>query len=313
MRITLERIFRYHTLRNQYFPSSVESRSMRCRREFVASLGLAAAFTLGIAQTGSAQSSGSRPDTVRAPAKRPTATSTQRIKISKEAGGDVAPPDTVLPPPPPPPPVEEVLPPPPPPPPMVRAPRMALPLFFGIGGGLAFGNNGDQSEIGLGVDCIPGQPGDPMNALSRAGYNITVPIGWQPVGSPIGVRFDVAYSRYTRQGRWLADDGSTGFFNTKPQIWSTSADVKLRAPFTRISPYAVAGASWNRYRITVDHTGSDPIDNAFDGAWHNNFGVNAGGGLEFGFGRTALFVETRWFSGQNNVNHMPVILGLNFF
>jgi opacity protein-like surface antigen len=199
--------------------------------------------------------------------------------------------------------------------------RRPLGFFGGVGGGLAFGGNASRTqELTLGVDCIPGQPGDPANNLNRVGYAIAVPFGWQPLNSPLGLRFNVGYSSYHRAENWLANDGSTGAYETHPQVWTADADARLKLGtiFTRrLSPYVVGGLSYGRFRRTIDVTGSDPIDNQ-DQSWHNSWGYNAGGGLEYLLGRTGVFVEAKYYhlngaSGINALNHVPVVVGLTWY
>ena len=53
-----------------------------------------------------------------------------------------------------------------------------------------------------------------------------------------------------------------------------------------------------------------------DNAWHNGWGYNAGGGMEFGWGATNLFVESRFtrFSGENSkISHVPLVIGLSWY
>jgi hypothetical protein len=286
-------------------------------------IGLAVAIAVSASQVAGAQSSPAKPDSVKRTTTKqaPASSSAQRIKISKEAPGEVVPPDTVVPPPPPPPVVEAPPPPPPPPPPLpVMTVRRPLGFFAGLGGGLAFGANGARSEdVLLGVDCIPGTNGDPAFDTRKVGYAVQVPFGWQPIGSPLGLRFGVGYSSYRSSGSWLADDGSTGLYRTRPQIWNVDADARLKlgSLTPRLSPYVIGGLSWGHYRRLIDQTGSTPIDTQ-DQSWHNSWGYNAGGGLEYMLGRTGLFVESRYYhlngaSGFNSVSHVPLIVGLTWY
>ncbi|HXT15589.1 MAG TPA: hypothetical protein VN706_08165 [Gemmatimonadaceae bacterium] len=286
--------------------------------------GLAVAIAVSGAQAAWAQAGTpkTKPDTVAKSSRTKPATSAERIKISKEAPGEVAPPDTVTPPPPPPPVVEAAPPPPPPPPPPPAPLRVVRPLglFAGLGGGLAFGGVGDQSnEVKLGIDCIPGTNGDPAFDRNHVGYNIAVPFGIQRPGAALGFRGDVGYSSFQSSGSWLATDGTTGFYRTRPQIWTVDADARLKvAQLTpRLAPYVIGGLSWGHYRTLIDPTGSTPIDSQ-DQSWHNAWGWNAGAGLEYMLGRTGLFVESRYFhlngaSGFNSVSHVPLIVGLTWY
>jgi hypothetical protein len=284
--------------------------------------GVALAIAIVVASGASAQdTTRTSPDSVRRTTKpTPKSSSSTRIRISKEAPGEVAPPpDTIVPPPPPPPPPPVVEAPPPPPPPMAPMVARRLPgLFLGLGGGLAFGSSGDSNqEVLLGVACIPGQPGDPGFDRNHVGYAVAVPFGFQRIGSPLGVRFDVGYAQYQSHSSWLADDGTSGVYRTRPQIWTADADLRYKFMQTRLAPYAVGGLSFGHYRNRIDLTGSDPIDNQ-DQSWHNSWGYNGGLGLEYMFGRTGLFAEARYFhlagvSGFNSVSHVPLIIGVTWY
>jgi opacity protein-like surface antigen len=288
------------------------------RTTLVAGVALALAFSF-THRAAAQDTTRTRPDSVRRTKTPPKSSSTTRIHISKEAAGEVAPPpDTIVPPPPPPPPAVVEAPPPPPPP---RAPLVArrVPgLFLGLGGGLAFGSGGDSNqEVMLGVDCIPGQPGDPSFDRNHAGYAVSVPFGYQRLGSPLGVRFDVGYAQYQSHSSWLADDGTQGVYRTRPQIWTADADARYKFMPTRLAPYVVGGLSFGHYRNRIDLTGSTPIDTQ-DQSWHNSWGYNAGAGLEYMFGRTGLFAEARYFhlagaSGFNSISHVPVIVGVTWY
>jgi hypothetical protein len=284
-------------------------------------LGLGVAIALATAQTASAQdTTRTRPDSVRRTTHR--VRPAERIPITKESPGEVAPPpDTIVPPPPPPPVVEAPAPPPPPPPPPPIVPMHVahVPGFFlGVGGGLAFGTGGaSNQEVQLGVECIPGQPGDPDFDNNHVGYAVAVPFGYQPLNSPLGLRFDVGYAKYQSHGDWLASDGSFGAYRTHPEIVTVDADARLKLMKTRLAPYVIGGLSYGHYRTTIDLTGSDPIDFQ-DQSWHNAWGYNAGAGLEYMFGRTGIFAEARYFhlngaSGFNSVSHVPFILGVTWY
>ncbi len=264
------------------------------------------------------------------------ATSTQRIPVNKESKGEVtAPIDTTPAPPPPPPPAPAPVdttptPPPPPPPAPTPAPvdttttTAALPpvnlphigsFYWSIGGGAALPTGTTKDAYNTGWDAM-------------------LALGWDPMGSPIGLRFDGGYGR-------LMGRNDIGFNNGDLAAWSANADLKLRAPFAGMLSlldhlYAVGGVGVNRlvgygnnttYTVPSGSTygtatgtngASYPVySNSFGNA-KTEFGWNAGGGFSFGWGRSALFVESRYFSvNMSNTNGMethyvPVILGLTF-
>lgn len=186
-------------------------------------------------------------------------------------------------------------------------------FYWGIGGGTAMPS--EQTRNGF-----------------HPGWNITVPFGWDPSGSPLGLRFDAGYSRM--MGR---SDAGVG---TDVGVWSGNADLKLRAPFHGMLSlldhlYGVGGIGVSRI---VGYAKSDNTSgtltgqqNGYGGAYTNGtqisntfsdakteFGWNAGGGISFGWGRSALFLESRYFSVNTSssfgakTHFVPIILGLTF-
>lgn len=176
----------------------------------------------------------------------------------------------------------------------------------------------------IGLDAGAAVPtGDELNTVQSTGWHADVPFGIDPVGSPLGVRFNVGYSHF----------GTRSTFNNltgTPQVWTGDADLKLRLPMTssfahRFQIYGVGGATYNRYKNLVqfsNNTGAFMVGTTpyaqgttFDDTWHSTWGWNAGGGLQFGFGRTNLFVESRYvhFSNNGALNQIPVVVGLNWY
>lgn len=178
--------------------------------------------------------------------------------------------------------------------------------------------------IGLdGGAAVPS--GNGLNTAQTTGWHVDVPLGWDPIGSPIGVRLAAGYSKFDMRNPFES-------FSTTPRIFNADGDLKLRLPISspltrRFQIYALGGATYNRYRNLVafnNNTGAfmvgdslvAPSGTAFaDNAWHNTWGWNAGGGVQFGFGRTNLFVESRYihFSRNGDLNQVPIVIGLNWY
>jgi len=195
------------------------------------------------------------------------------------------------------------------------APVVAMPEALRRIGGFYFGLAGGAA--------MP--TGDLDNGQSGS-FHLDVPFGWDPVGSALGVRFDAGYSRFDTQSQFET-------LASSPSIMHFGGDLKLRLPassnFThRVELYGLGGASYNRYKdiIEVGHgaisvgdmtnigvNGGAPT--TADHAWHGAWGWNAGGGLQFGWGRTNLFVESRLIKFNNRVelNYVPVVLGLSWY
>ena len=165
----------------------------------------------------------------------------------------------------------------------------------------------------------------PSNATLRSaystGWNVTVPFGYDSPSSPFGLRFDVSYDRMGGRAFTSTVGGvTTAGTNEDLGIWSGSADAKLRFPLpsARSAFYLVGGGSAHRYKnaglilASGQNTGNN-LNNSV-----NDFGWNAGGGFSFGWGRSELFVESRYFSMQKEnpfgekARFMPVVIGFTF-
>lgn len=179
-------------------------------------------------------------------------------------------------------------------------------FYFGLAGGSAL-------------------PAANFNDSDHPGWRVEGMIGVDPIGSPLGLRLSGAYSRYEPHSyldRFLGH----------AQIMTAALDAKLRLvavqPLNkRIQLYGLAGGTYNRFKdVLENHKGLLSVGNSIGGVnvlpttidhdWHNGFGFNAGGGAEIGWGRTNLFIESRFarFSGENSkISQVPIVIGLSWF
>jgi hypothetical protein len=177
----------------------------------------------------------------------------------------------------------------------------------------------------IGLAAGSSLPAANFNDSDHPGWRVEVPIGIDPVGSPLGFRVNLGYSRYEPHS-YLSN------VLDNAQIMNADADLKLRMvkanPFNhRVQVYGIGGVSYNRYRdILENNNGVLSIGNTFansngtftspDLDWHNGWGYNVGGGMELGWGVTNLFIESRYtrFKGENsNISHVPLVIGLSWF
>jgi len=199
----------------------------------------------------------------------------------------------------------------------VLAPPIRMREIGGFYAGLAFGA------------AIPS--GDEFTNFQSTGWNVTVPVGWDPIGSPAGARLNLAYSQF----------GKRGVFDqtfATPEIFQTDFDLKLRFPVEsplvrRFQVYGLGGVTYNAFRALAqfdrvsgvvavgDSIGrSIAINFGFpqivDNDWHSAWGWNAGGGLQMGFHRANVFVESRYVHFSHNsfsVAQVPIIIGASWF
>lgn len=170
-------------------------------------------------------------------------------------------------------------------------------FYWGLGGGLS-------------------APRQQLNTIFEPGFNVTALLGWDPVGSPFGIRLDAEYDQFSERSQFagLAAD---------PQLFAVNLDGKLRLPFfsresmTRAAVYAVGGGSFFSHRNLLFAPAGTPCCAGVQGqseidTWQNDFGWNAGGGVSFGFGPSDVFVEARWMGIKSNRSFVPIIIGLTF-
>ena len=128
----------------------------------------------------------------------------------------------------------------------------------------------------------------------KNGFNVTGSAGWHKWNSPLGLRLDVGYDRFSLKGA-----------SENASILSGVGDVTLKIPqVLAVSPYLVAGGGV--YRLSSSGAGST---SSTKGGW------NAGGGLTFGVGMAKLFIEGRYTNVSTEgvaTKFIPVILGISF-
>jgi hypothetical protein len=189
-------------------------------------------------------------------------------------------------------------------------------------------------EIGgfyIGLSTGPAIPtGDNFTTFQHTGWHLEVPVGYDPLFIPIGGRVNFGYSQFGRRGPF-----EQAF--TTPEIFHIDGNLKLRYPVAspwmrRFQVYATGGVSYNWHRslalvderngliIIGDSVGVAPdINGGFpsvvDNSWHENWGWNAGGGVQMGWKHTQVFLESRvvHFSHEDiGLSQVPILLGVSW-
>jgi len=128
----------------------------------------------------------------------------------------------------------------------------------------------------------------------KNGFNVTGSAGWHKWNSPLGLRLDVGYDRFSLKGA-----------SENASILSGVGDVTFKIPqVLAVSPYLVAGGGI--YRLNSSVANSESVTK---GGW------NAGAGLTFGVGMAKLFIEGRYTNVSTEdvaTKFIPVILGISF-
>jgi opacity protein-like surface antigen len=179
----------------------------------------------------------------------------------------------------------------------------------------SYGVSGRSFYIGLGGG--PNIPTGVVNDVYKSGFGVTVPIGWQPMNSPFGLRLDLGYSRLN--GRSAGENGLTSQPDD-PNIWSATANATLDllrfGESRRGALYLVGGGGVFRFTdfYNFDRSDNDP-ESAFQGEPVTKGGLTGGAGLAFPIGGTSLFVESRYttaYTEGENTKWVPVIVGLKW-
>jgi hypothetical protein len=182
-----------------------------------------------------------------------------------------------------------------------RSGRLGRGFWIGVGGGASI----------------------PIGNLHDGGYdtgwNVTVPIGWQSASTPWGLRLDLSYNRLN--GSTIAS-APVNVTLSDANVWSGALDLTLQFPFgsSGSSFYLMGGGGIHHFTDVGSDNGAAVIDGTPLSSNGDNSltkaGVNGGAGLNFGFGRAKLFLESRFvsvFTEGKNSNYVPIILGVRVF
>ncbi|HVX38048.1 MAG TPA: hypothetical protein VHB25_00650 [Gemmatimonadaceae bacterium] len=193
----------------------------------------------------------------------------------------------------------------------------------------------------LGLGAGAAVPYGAMRSVNQPGPVGQLNLGFQPMHFPIGIRADVNYTHYAHDARYA-------YLGDRPNMWNGNLDLRLNLPLFQhflghsvlVTPYLLGGGSYvsfNNLRMRLDTdngvtggvgpenaviVGGDnsftttPMDNT---GYHSKFGYNYGGGIAFHSGRKELFAEWRgvhFSEGSMYAGpgwHAPLIFGVNFY
>src|SRR5205085_4304208 len=146
-----------------------------------------------------------------------------------------------------------------------------------------------------------------------------LPVGWNFVGTPVGIRVDGSWNRLTSQT-------SSRTYISDLTIWSLNGDATLRHRVESLGPsgtvYLLGGGGVQRIVASaIDGYVSGANANGFAtsyGGAQTRWGFNAGAGASLTVGQLALFVETRYVGFRSgsvtagDARFLPMILGVTF-
>jgi hypothetical protein len=168
-------------------------------------------------------------------------------------------------------------------------------------------------------------PAANFNDSDHPGWRVDVPVGFDFIGTPWGLRLNGGYAHYSPHD-WVSPIVGDA------QVWNLDGNVKLRIAtatpaLMRVSLYGLAGVSYNWFKEIVENNGTilsvgDSTRNLFvlplhgDDSYHSGWGFNTGAGVEVGKGHTQLFAEVRWnrFNAVNtHTSQVPLVIGVTFY
>jgi hypothetical protein len=185
---------------------------------------------------------------------------------------------------------------------VVREPYMVNPagrFYWGLDGGLSF-------------------PTGDFGIAQNSGFTLGALVGWDAWTIPLGVRLDGGYTHWGDVDDAVCPGGVLCPTDRSPQLWHLNIDGKLRIPALMESPfrvYAVGGATFNHFRDAAFVDEDDGIL-VFGDDSRSRWGWNLGGGIDFLFGQTRLFLESRYHSSSiegASGSYVPVVLGITFW
>lgn len=190
-----------------------------------------------------------------------------------------------------------------------------------------FGKSGIYVGLGAGTAV-------PYNQLGNLGYDsgfdLTIPVGWRRPGRTLGLRATLGYDQVHADVA-TADRTAPALLGSAPdpKIYSATADAVFTFPIGQsaregrgLSLYALGGGGAYLFRgfggrtVLADVLGGDEIGTSRKNI--HKWGVQAGAGMEYGLGPTALFVESRWVNvftggsrtGNDYLRWIPISAGV---
>jgi len=148
--------------------------------------------------------------------------------------------------------------------------------------------------VQIGVALGAAIPISDLGKSFNTGFNFTGTIGLNPAGLPVGFRIDAAYNQF---GQKAAGSGNA-------KIAGVSGNVVLSMPSAGMTPYLIGGLGY--YHVSSSVSGS---------VASNDFGFNAGAGLQIPLSGFTTFIEARYnriSETGGSASFVPVTLGVLF-
>lgn len=170
-----------------------------------------------------------------------------------------------------------------------------------------------------------GLPAASFNDPNKPGWRVDVPFGVDPIGSPLGLRFDLGYSNNPTHS-WVSNVVDNA------QIFNVDADLKWRLGQATMFDqgfqfYVLGGGTWNSFKDVIrinkktnQYRLGDVVTTGVlprtDDNRESSFGYVVGGGAQIAWGAANFFGEVRYSRvGADSwpVAHVPLVFGVTFY
>jgi len=206
----------------------------------------------------------------------------------------------------------------------VSAAAMLLSTTFATGAGA------QASGVAVGVLGGGTLPMSDYKDVANTGWHLGAFLDLGRNAGPFGVRFEGIYHGFGDRDVVTSGNGTTSFtFSNKYSIVNGNVNLVLGIPIENapIRPYLLGGVGAYYLRNSPECLGGTgcPID---DDESATKFGLNGGGGLEFGLAGFSAFVEARYHNvftalpdldcigqsgcGRRGAQLLPLTFGLKF-
>ena len=134
----------------------------------------------------------------------------------------------------------------------------------------------------------------PMEDGFDMGFIVAGTMSMRPASLPVGLRFDVGYSRF---GTEVEDVNASVIHGMASAVYDFKTASTLR-------PYVLGGLGIYRTEVNVDTPFGD-----YDGS-STDLGLHAGGGINLQLGGLDSYVEGRFTFGE--MDFVPIVFGIRF-
>ena len=157
-----------------------------------------------------------------------------------------------------------------------------------------------QAQMGFGLHAGAAMPTGDLGDLAGMGFQVGGELGFNPATLPVGIRFDVDFTRFGLDVEGFDVDGNL-------RILSGAANAILKIPATSISPYLVGGLGIYNSQINID-------DVEDDAEAETDFGIQIGGGLGFNLSGFETAIELKLVNvfAEESARFFPITFRIMF-